>query len=53
MPGTQTHSKDPGKNIKRLAHDDPGMPPKQRVAVGIAEAHRKGAKIPRPKRKAK
>jgi hypothetical protein len=32
--------KNPSKNIERLAHSHPEMPPDQRVAVGFAEARR-------------
>lgn len=45
MPLPKT--KDPGKIIRFLKKDRPGMSRKQRVAIALSQARKSGAKIPK------
>lgn len=47
IPKTQ----DPGKTIKFLKKEKPGMPHKQKVAVALETARKSGASIPRRRKK--
>ena len=51
MPLPKT--KDPGKVIKKLKKEKPGMPRKQKVAIALSTARKAGADIPKKKRSKK
>lgn len=40
-------SKDPGKTIKKLNAEKPGMPRKQKIAIALNQARKAGANIPK------
>ena len=46
-------SSDPGKIIRFLKREKPGMPQKQRIAIALSQARKSGAKISKKKSKKK